>query len=383
MVAEPPPSPSPSGPERPRPSRLVVALVATVLGLAFVEGAVRLRQWTKYGTTEASFYSFVLHPESGLDIPEPGQVIGPITINSMGFRSPDLEIPKPEGRTRIAFLGGSTSFCAEATAQEKTWPYLLIDKLRARDPELDFDFVNGGVAGYSTEHSLTNLKTRIEPLEPDVIVIYHGTNDLTSDTRTLATAEGLFDPEDKETDAIGEFWLSWYLLKKNVLYRTRQEGAGEQKRLDWDPETASRYFAERLRRLVREARRVAPVVCVVTFSQRLRPEQTPAEQLESCSSSLYYMPFLDVPGLMAGFREYNSVIRKIAKAAGVILIEDENRIPGDARHFKDSVHMTDEGLAIQAERIFEGLSEAPAYRAFVERRVRGSDVQEQVPPPNR
>ena len=200
-----------------------------------------------------------------------------------------------------------------------------------------------------------------------MIVIYHGTNDLTNDTRTLATAEGLFDPEVKETDAIGEFWLSWYLLKKNVLFRARQDGAQEQKRLEWDPETASRYFADRLRRLIREAKSVAPVVCVVTFSQRLRPEQTPEEQLESCSSSLYYMPFLDVPGLMAGFREYNRVIREVAKETGVILVEDENRIPGDAEHFNDSVHMTDAGLAIQAERIFEVLSEAPAYRTFVER----------------
>ena len=383
MAAEPPSSPSSPGPERPRTSRLVVALVATVLGLVFVEAAVRVRQWLKYGTTEVSFYSFVVHPESGLEIPEPGQDLGPIRVNSMGFRSPELEIPKPEGRTRIAFLGGSTSFCAEASAQEKTWPYLLVDKLRARDPGLDIDFVNGGVAGYSTEHSLTNLRTRIEPLEPDVIVIYHGTNDLTSDTRTLAASEGLFDPDHKETDPVGEFWLSWYLLKKNVLFRARQEGAGEQKRLEWEPETASLYFAERLRRLVREAMRVAPVVCVVTFSQRLRPEQTPAEQLESCSSSLYYMPFLDVPGLMAGFLEYNRVIREVGEETGAILIEGENRIPGDGEHFKDSVHLSDKGLAIHAERIFEALSEDPTYREFVERQLRRSDAQEKLPPPNR
>ncbi len=352
---------------RRRPRRWVVSLTAFLISLLLLEGLVRVRQWMKYGTMEASFYSRFEDPSSGLTIPEPGNTIGPITIDSRGFRSPELEHPKPKGRIRIGFLGGSTSFCAEASAQENIWPYLLVEKLRERDPEADLDFVNGASAGYSTVESLTNLEKRVAPQEPDVLLIYHGTNDLTHDTRVLATAEGLFNPEAKETDTLGKYWLSWYLLKKNLLFRARQEGAQDQQRLQYDPETASRYFQERLKRLIREAKRVAPVVVLITFSQRLRAEQSPEVQRESCSSSLYYMPYLDVDGVLAGFEEYNRVMREVARDTGVILVEGENDIPGDSVHFNDSVHFTDEGLALQAQRVFAVLAEAPAYRALLSR----------------
>jgi hypothetical protein len=80
------------------------------------------------------------------------------------------------------------------------------------------------------------------------------------------------------------------------------------------------------------------------------------------------MPFLDVAGLLAGYAEYNRVTRTVAAASGAILIEGEDRIPGDPEHFADSVHFRDPGLALQAERVFEGLRAAPAVRALLEAR---------------
>jgi lysophospholipase L1-like esterase len=343
-----------------------VALVALLASLLLAEGIVRARQWLKYGTTEASFYHMIEDPGSGLIIPEPDHSIGPIVIDSRGFRSPELELPKPEGRLRIGFLGGSTTFCAESTTQQGIWPYLLVEALKKRDPAHGFDFVNGAAAGYSTEQSSINLEKRMAPLEPDVLIIYHGTNDLTQDTRRLAAAEGLFDPEAMETDVVGRYWLCWYLLKKNFRFRTRQNPAGKTLRLEYDPETSSHDFHQRLTKLIREAKRVAPVVCLVTFSQRARAEQAPEERREASSSSLYYMPYLGVDTILAGFEEYNRVIRQVAAETGVLLVEGENDIPGDAAHFRDSVHLSDQGLALQAERVFEVLSEAPGYRALVD-----------------
>jgi hypothetical protein len=174
-------------------SRLILSLII-VLGLLFMlEGVVRLRQWMKYGTV-GSFYSFELHEASGLRVPKPGITEGRehvISVNRMGFRGPELEMPKPAGRVRIGFLGGSTTFCAEASRDETTWPELVRLGLQARFPGAEIDMVNAGAAAYSSKHSLSNLTHRVAPTAPDILVIYHGTNDISQDARAQAKAAGL------------------------------------------------------------------------------------------------------------------------------------------------------------------------------------------------
>src|SRR5574341_678322 len=88
--------------------RALLLLAGLLLGLLLVEGLVRLRQWRRYGTTVTSYYRFATDPATGLRIPEPGHRVGPIAIDSLGFRGPEIERPKPAGRIRVAFLGAST-----------------------------------------------------------------------------------------------------------------------------------------------------------------------------------------------------------------------------------------------------------------------------------
>ena len=326
----------------------------------------RLRQLSRYGTTNWSYYEREIDPATGLLLPVRGQELGPISINSLGFRGPEIDQPKPPGRIRVAFIGASTTFCAEASSREATWPHLVVAALEAAAPDLDFDYVNGGVAAFTVSASLSNLELRIAPLEPDVIVYYEATNDLTVDTRALAAEAGLYEPGQTDPSPIGEWWLTWFLVEKNLRqYFSTRPGAGQV--MQYDPAQLSRPFEERLTRLVEAARARCSVVALVTFSIRMRPEQSPEAQREAASSALYYMPFLDVPGLMAGYAEYNRVIRAVAKTQGAILIEGENSIPADAEHYADSVHFRDPGLALQAKRVSDGLLAAPAYRALLER----------------
>lgn len=349
--------------------KLSFALIGLLVALVLVEALVRLRQWQRYGTTLTSYYHFATDPATGLRIPEPGHSVGPITIDSLGFRGPELERPKPPLRIRVAFLGASTTFCAEASAREATWPHLVVEGLEAAAPELEFDYVNGGAGGFTVSDSLLSLEHRVAPLEPDVIVYYEATNDLTVDTRRLAIEAGLYEAGEGEPSSIGDWWLTWYLVEKNLQQR-RRRGADEL--LRYDPRSLSRPFEERLTRLVRAAQERAPVVLLVTFSIRVRPEQSPEVQRAGAASALYYMPFLDVAGLLAGYAEYNRVIRAVAGVTGAILVEGEDSIPGDALHFADSVHFRDPGLVLQARRVLHGLLAAPAYQELVARRLAGA-----------
>src|SRR5688572_4445439 len=66
----------------------------------------QLVQREQFGTmkdaeTSAQFYR---DRESGLRLPVPNSSQGKIRINSQGFRSPEVPVPKPPGTVRLAFL---------------------------------------------------------------------------------------------------------------------------------------------------------------------------------------------------------------------------------------------------------------------------------------
>ena len=88
-----------------------------------------------------------------------------------GFRSPEIDDPKPPGTLRIAYLGGSTTYCAEVSGEEMAWPHIVTEQIRTRYPDRPVDYVNAGVPGYSTPQSIKNLQSRVASLDPDVIVI--------------------------------------------------------------------------------------------------------------------------------------------------------------------------------------------------------------------
>jgi hypothetical protein len=108
------------------------------------------------------------------------------------------------------------------------------------------------------------------------------------------------------------------------------------------------------------------LVLVSTFSHKLRPEQSPAERLAACNTALYYMPYMSVDGLARGYDAYNRVIREAARDTGALLVDGEDRIPGDDLHFKDSVHLSARGCTLQAHRVSEALLAAHAFHALLE-----------------
>ena len=346
----------------PRWPKGIAALAASLVVLFFlVEGALRLRQWARYGTV-GSLIVLEPDPASGLSLPVPGDY-GPIHINAEGFRGPLVERPKPARRMRLAFLGASTTYCAQSSSERTTWPDLLIQSLGASHPEVEFDYVNAGVPGYTTAESLANLRHRVAPLEPDVVVIYHATNDLVHDARELAFDQGLV--ESLEPQRRDDTWcLTWNLLVKNLLY-PRGTPEALQGRLEFEPQALATTFAEKLRRLIRASQERAPLVAVATFAHRARRDQGTEEQRAACASSLYYMPYMSVPGILAAFEAHNEAIRAEATAAGVLLVQGEQDFDPETC-FTDSVHFTDEGCRVMAQRMFDALEASQVFRDLLE-----------------
>jgi lysophospholipase L1-like esterase len=339
--------------------RLGVLLVALIVTLLAVEAAARVRHRVRYGSFRR-IHLFERDEDSGLRIPARNRSTARINTDSRGLRSPELEVPKPDGRVRIAFLGGSSTFCAEVSRDEATWPHLVWQRLSEAHPELALDYANAGVGGYSVAGSILNLRHRVAELSPDVIVVYHATNDMAMDAGRLARIQGLAVPDFTRESFLQRWSLAWYLLEKNLVIKNRQaQGTVDSPgRLVFEPEELAGDFRERLAQLVRACQEVSPTVAVATFSHRVRREQDSAARKEACSSALYYMPYMSPDGILATFEAYNASIRAVAAETGALLLDGEYEVPGDDEHFVDTVHLTDRGCEVMAERIVRRLLDA-------------------------
>jgi lysophospholipase L1-like esterase len=94
-----------------------------------------------------------------------------VTTDENGFRitrKNDYE----KDAVNIICLGGSTTFGTWTTDQD-SWPYKLQTKLGA-----GYNVFNLGVPGYTTLEGMIQLITLVPELDPDIVIIYEGWNDI-------------------------------------------------------------------------------------------------------------------------------------------------------------------------------------------------------------
>jgi lysophospholipase L1-like esterase len=332
---------------------VVISAIAALLLLA--EGAFRVRQNIRYGTAETVDELYAVDATTGLRVPIPGTHFGGrLTINHLGFRGPEIAVPKPPGTVRIAFLGASTTFCMEVSSDEKVWPDLVTKRLEVGFPARRFDYVNGGVPGYGVQSSLSNLRRRVEPLDPDIIVIYEGLNDLSGELQDLAMAAGLIKDTkwSRENSWLARHSLLWGLAEKNFrVLKTQRDAREKLGRLTVETSSIGSRFRKDLDALVAESKKAAKIVAVASIATQLREDQTKQQQMRAAFFALYYVPFMTPDALIASYARYNAIIAEIARKYDVLLIAGEETIPGDSAHFTDTIHFSDAGSELMAARV--------------------------------
>jgi len=93
-----------------------------------------------------------------------------IHVNSYFSRGPEPETPKK--RIRILTYGGSTTF-DYAHKFPETWPGYLQEYLG----KSKYEVINTAHSGVTTADTLIKLQLMHSYLQPDFILVYHGTND--------------------------------------------------------------------------------------------------------------------------------------------------------------------------------------------------------------
>ena len=93
------------------------------------------------------------------------------TTNSIGFRGEELK----DGELKVFALGGSTTECIYLDDDEH-WPHLLQQYFREAGMKINVQ--NAGKSGDAIDDHIAMTAHRLIHLEPDVIIIYMGINDV-------------------------------------------------------------------------------------------------------------------------------------------------------------------------------------------------------------
>jgi len=99
------------------------------------------------------------------------------TINSEGFRGPEVSRDKPDDTYRIMAVGGSTTFSV-GIPEENAWPNVLEKKLQNISNDKNIEVINTGFPGMNSFSESKLLQAELIHFEPDLIIVYDGFNDM-------------------------------------------------------------------------------------------------------------------------------------------------------------------------------------------------------------
>lgn len=167
---------------------LLLAGISVVAGALVVEGGLRL-YLTHFGTEQERILYLYSAEEvrASADATQNGVFIGLPYLNfglqpggdtnQLGYRGPEISLPKPPGVFRIVALGNSTTWGSGLEAAE-TYPMQLQTILREQYGYTQVEVVNAGIPGGTTWYSLVDLAFRVLEIQPNLVIVYQANLDL-------------------------------------------------------------------------------------------------------------------------------------------------------------------------------------------------------------
>jgi lysophospholipase L1-like esterase len=307
---------------------------------------------------------YTLHPFLNTAL-EPGAVVARhgkrVAVNAAGYRSPDRPLAKPPGTFRILCAGGSTTFDLQAASNEESWPWLLEERLRRRSGR-PVEVWNAGAPGWTSLESAISFLLRDQDLDPDLVVVFHGYNDL------QPAAHRPFDPQyveghaERVRPALG-FGLEPPPLLARSLLLERLRGAAGVEEEDRPPAGADAVseegidtFRRNLGSFVALARSEPAEVVLVTHPVRVRAGSEAADVA-------YLEGWLGLRGDAVGreIERLNDVTRAMAGLPGVHVYDAARRLDWRDADFADPVHFAAPG----SRKLSRGLARFVARRGLL------------------
>lgn len=293
-----------------------------------------------------------------------GNTVFAIRADDNGFIIPSKVHEHPD-RT-IVCLGSSTTECCNME-EDKRWPYLA-GRLLERDTGLKVNSYNAGVSSNNTFNSIEILMNKVLPLRPQVVLILHNINDLTTllYDKTYWSKNPITGPiiqveTSWENNLVKTWWQSWETFFPNLyrkvtrfLKKSKQQNTSvitAKQKLEVDKSLLLAEFGANLETFIQicRIRNIIPVL----MTQANRFTQTPEPFLREAfieterTRGVSYEMFKDL------YDSFNNHIREVAAAKNVVLIDLAANIPQHQDYLYDAVHLTAFGCQKIAELVKE------------------------------
>ncbi len=304
------------------------------------------------------------------------------TTNNVGFKGEPLSILKPAGEYRVFLVGGSTIECL-GIGDDESIGHLLQVALADHAPSgLDVRVYNAGKSGDRSPDHIAILTQRIVHLQPDVVMVFAGVNDLLGamlgydylhpggrrfslrqsipllatefqiPRRLHALARSVRRGDRAVLEEIG--WQTNY-REKAALQRSKPT-------TDDLPKTDLGHFETNMTTIaaLSEAHGfdLALMTQASTWNSRVDPEAQNWHWMRYRNDVVYGEEVMD-----AALERYNGVIRQLADERGLILYDLAAEAPKSLDLFFDDVHFNIAGAAYAARGLARSLLEAGIWDA--------------------
>lgn len=312
------------------------------------------RSWDKIPN---KFFRYTTHPYfSHVPNPEFRSENGKDRHNRFGFRGGEIEADKPEGVFRIFCIGGSTTYTTAVDNYVDAYPAQLERVLRETYGHRDIEVINAGVPAFSSLDSLLNLLLRVLPLDPDLIVVYHGINDV---------ATRLVPPDKYRRDNSG-YCVDWSIRDRDSPHRWWYHSrlayyVGVRMGMIPAPKVGYGFLPNTNSMSVEDLKRNPPVYYETNLSQMALLAHDAGVKI--MFSTWAYSEDFDDPIVKAGVLENNDVVRRVGKRLEVPVFDFANRMPIDQEYWYDAFHVNERGAVHKAE-LFAGFIEENFLKGF-------------------
>jgi len=347
-----------------------------LLGLLFVatlEVCTRVEAWWRWGAPFWGPYS-----SEGLQVTDelgthnrPGARFEKWRINSVGFRGPELSVAKKDGVIRVGVAGASEMFGLYESPDKDVTAQLRLQLDRAAPGR--FEVVNLASAGMSPPRIRELFERWADRFAFDVVVIYPTPAFYLDDDpprRSVAPSPRPVAPpglslrlRDKVWRALRELLpaqlQAW--MKRAQIDRVRRAHAP-----DWvwnaaPPDRVARFDSD-LRELVESIERSGARAILATHATRFTSPLRAADDAYMVGWIRFY-PRASAEGLLDMEQKTNDALRRIAHDRGLAVVDVQQAVGKDPRHYADFSHFTDEGAALAAEALAGAIGRLPGSPA--------------------
>jgi lysophospholipase L1-like esterase len=273
--------------------------------------------------------------------------------NRLGLRD-HRSLSNASGRTRIVFIGGSTTYTVGLKDNKRIFTSRLEQRLnehyRQQGSTDKIEIVNAGMPGATSAENLLRLIFFVSETDPDLVVIQHGLNDIWPRVRKNITTDfsnyrKMWEKPDYFEQAPIAYGLVHMAVEQSAVLTflarrfeiipqatvgdmvTRKDVPHGTRYLS---ENSTVYFERNTRFMIEVCRAMGARVLLAT---------------EAYSQDAGKMRLLAMP-------EHNALIARIAKEERVWFYDFHEEMTKDARHMPDGRHVNQQGSDLKADLFF-------------------------------